>query len=79
MSHWIIDRMEGNWVVCEKEDGIARLDRTALPEKIREGDCLFLDEEGNWHIDEEETCQRRQKAAQKLRALFHQSEEEKAQ
>ena len=64
MSGWSIDRIEEGWAVCEGPDD----------EMIRrEGDCLFLDGDGRWQVDEQLTRQRREETAKRLRALFGKS------
>ncbi len=41
-----IDRWEGEFAVCEKEDGLmVRIPRDALPKEAKEGDALQLEEE----------------------------------
>jgi len=40
----IVDRFEGNYAVCEKEDGtIMNLGKDRLPKGVKEGDVLILE------------------------------------
>lgn len=42
----VIDRFEGNYAVCEKEDmTIINIERFLIPEKAKEGDVLVIDGE----------------------------------
>jgi hypothetical protein len=51
----IIDRFEGSYVVCEKEDGtMINIERSKIPTEAKEGsvlsvieDVISIDEEGN--------------------------------
>lgn len=39
----IIDRFEGDYVICEKEDqGMIDLPRNIIPKKAKEGDVLII-------------------------------------
>ena len=74
MSSWSIDRIEEGWAVCEgPDDAVIRLEVSRLPAGAREGDCLFLDGDGRWQVDEQLTRQRREETAKRLRALFGKS------
>lgn len=57
----IVDRFEGDFVVCEKEDGtMVDLERDTLPEEVKEGDILLV-EGGNITVDEEATLERKER------------------
>lgn len=74
MRSWSIDRIEEGWAVCEgPDDAVIRLEVSRLPAGTREGDCLFLDGDGRWQVDEQLTRQRREETAKRLRALFGKS------
>ena len=65
MDKWlIIDRIEGDFAVCEDQRGQRReLPLNALPQDIREGDFLRHIETGTptgYEIDREETQKRRE-------------------
>lgn len=68
----IIDRFEGEYAVCEEEDGsFKKLPRLFLPVGCREGDCLVPQPGGAWQVDREATAQRRKKIQEMLRNLYH--------
>lgn len=52
----VIDRFEGDVAVLELDDGrsFADVDRSMLPEGVREGDAL-VGEKGAWLVDERTT------------------------
>ena len=57
----IVDRLEGDLVVCEKEDGtMIDLKRDTLPEEVKEGDVLLV-EGGNITVEEESTLERKER------------------
>ena len=44
-----IDRIEGSWAICQREDGIlVQLPRNQLPPEVQEGD--FLQWEANGYV-----------------------------
>ena len=58
----IIDRVEGNFAVGEKEDKtMVNIDVRILPEKVKEGDVLNIEIK----VDKEET-ERRKKSIEEL-------------
>lgn len=55
----IVDRFEGNYAVCEKEDGtIMNLGKDRLPKGVKEGDVLILEGE-SIVIDNNATLERK--------------------
>ncbi|MCI8497040.1 MAG: DUF3006 domain-containing protein [Clostridiales bacterium] len=57
---WSIDRFEGDYAVCEDENGhMHSIARKLLPETAEEGDVLRM-EGGTYAVDREETERRRQ-------------------
>lgn len=66
---WSIDRFEGNFALCEGDDG-TRLSvrRGLLPPQAREGDLLRRTESG-YEIDPGETARRRADNAARLARL----------
>jgi hypothetical protein len=55
----IIDRFEGNYVVCEKEDRtMINIERNKIPTEVKEGSVLSVTEDGI-AIDEEDTIRRK--------------------
>ena len=67
----IIDRFEGEYVVCEEESGAFRkIPKVLLPPGSREGDCLVQDKAGEWQTDRAATRERREKLRQRMEALY---------
>ena len=61
-----IDRIEGEWVVCEYEEGkTINLPAALLPADAREGDVLRLT------VDRETTDERKARAEELRNRLFH--------
>lgn len=57
----IVDRFEGNFAVCEKEDGtMIDIKRDTLPEGVKEGDILIV-EGDTITVDEEATLERKER------------------
>lgn len=55
----IIDRFEGEYAVCEKEDReMIDIEKDKLPPEAKEGDVLIIKED-NIYIDQEETIKRK--------------------
>lgn len=59
MMKVIIDRFEGNYAVCEKEDRtMINIEKNKIPTEAKEGSVLSITEDGIT-IDEEETISRK--------------------
>lgn len=57
----IIDRFEGDFAVCEKEDkNMIDIERSKIPAEAKEGDALLV-EDNKIIIDEEETKKREER------------------
>lgn len=70
----IIDRFEGEYAVCEEEDGsLKKLPKVFLPGGCREGDCLVSLPGGAWQVDRAATAQRRQEIRRMLGDLYSRS------
>lgn len=55
----IVDRFEGNYALCEKEDGtIMNVEKDRLPKGAKEGDVLILEGESIF-IDNNATLERK--------------------
>jgi len=68
----IIDRFEGEYAVCEAEDGsFKKLPKVFLPGGCREGDCLTPQPGGGWQVDRAATAQRRKRVQELLDDLYH--------
>jgi hypothetical protein len=69
----VVDRFEGEWAVLIVEGQPLNVLRDALPENLREGDCLVMEiEDGqvvNAVIDEAETEAARQRIEEKMERL----------
>ena len=67
---WIVDRLEGDWVICEKEDGEMEsvpLERFSGP--VQEGDCL-REQDGLFFADPEATQARRAQMKKRFSKFF---------
>ncbi|MCM0647365.1 DUF3006 domain-containing protein [Clostridium swellfunianum] len=66
----IIDRFEGNFAVCEKEDEeMINIEKSKLPSNSKEGDVLIINGE-NTTFDEEETNARRERVRKLMDSLW---------
>lgn len=65
----IVDRIEGEYAVCETANGIQSIPIALLPDGVRGGVVLVQTESG-YRIDQEQTEKRRAAAAAKLRRLI---------
>lgn len=56
----IIDRFEGNYAICQKEDeSMVDISKDKLPKKVKEGDILII-ENNTITIDIDATVKRRE-------------------
>lgn len=71
MAMLIIDRLEGEYAVCEESESeiVRKIPKVLLPSGIREGDCL-VEENGGWKINAVETLHRRKEAQELLDKLY---------
>jgi hypothetical protein len=66
----VIDRFEGDYAVCEKEDRtMMNIERHRLPDGAREGDVLVIDQ-NRIFVDEEGTEARRLKIEKMVESLW---------
>lgn len=66
----IIDRFEGDYAVCEREDKFfVNIEKKYLPGKCCEGDVLIYDE-GKYIIDRKSTQERHDKIRKLMDELF---------
>lgn len=71
MERLVIDRFEGNYAVCERDDkGTVNIPINQLPFDSREGDCLVPDGNGIYRIDTEATIIREQFMKDRMNRLF---------
>ncbi|MBZ2174548.1 DUF3006 domain-containing protein [Schnuerera sp. xch1] len=67
-----IDRFEGNFAVCEKEDGtMININRDKLPKKVKEGDILLV-EDDSIKVDEKATKERKKSIDKLMEDLWEQ-------
>ena len=68
-----IDRIEGSWAICQREDGsLVRLPVELLPEGAGEGDILRQEAQG-YKVDQAARESIEQQRAEQLQRLFHRS------
>jgi len=66
----IIDRFEGNYAVCEKEDrGMLNIEKSKLPRQAKEGDVLVIIG-NNIAIDTLETLARKKRIEELTKDLW---------
>ena len=67
----VIDRIEGDFAVCEGEDRSREdIPLSALPAGVREGDCLRKAPGGGYVLDADETARRRARNSALMKWLF---------
>lgn len=58
----VVDRFEGNYVICEDDDRkLFAIGQEEMPANVKEGDAVIINDEGEIAIDAQETARRRQK------------------
>ena len=66
----VIDRFEGDYVVCERDDRtMLNINKNKLPAEAKEGDVLIVDDDAI-SIDLMETSKRKEQANQLMEKLF---------
>ncbi|MCX7773297.1 MAG: DUF3006 domain-containing protein [Clostridia bacterium] len=66
----IIDRFEGGFAICEKENGtMIKIERSILPQDTREGSVLMVEGRKVTHL-EAETHARQQKITGLMKGLW---------
>jgi hypothetical protein len=71
MKKLIIDRFEGHYAICEQEDKtMVSIPKYKLPLHCKEGECLFIDSEGMYQIDQENHNLREKRIFDKMSRLF---------
>jgi RNase P/RNase MRP subunit p29 len=67
----VVDRFEGNYAVCEKEDGnMINIETATLPLKVKEGDVLSISGECI-SVDIEETVKRKKRIEKLTKDLWN--------
>ncbi|MDF2907860.1 MAG: hypothetical protein K0R34_3181 [Herbinix sp.] len=71
MKKFIIDRLEGNYAICETDDSsYVQIPKYKLPLDYKEGDCLIQDSDGMYRKDIEGKTAREKKIRDKMNRLF---------
>jgi hypothetical protein len=71
MKKYIVDRFEGIYAICENEDKeFLNVKAELLPPETKEGDCLYINEDGEYFIDIETTKENWDRIRSKLDNLF---------
>lgn len=71
MEYYAIDRIEGNYAVCEKDgETMVNISRALLPEGAGEGSVLRRLADGSFALDREEEARRRKEALELTDGLF---------
>ena len=77
MEYVSVDRFEGNFAVCEKEDRtFLNIEREKLPKDVREGSVLRIENSGKISLDLEEEKRRRDEIIKLQNKLFGDSGKE---
>jgi len=73
MKTLIIDRFEGNFAVCERENrAMQDIERSNIPAEAKEGDVLRIDEKTDTiTIDREETARRKEDLKKQMENLWN--------
>lgn len=67
----IIDRLEGEFAVCEREDGtMLNIPKDKIPKHAHEGDVLNV-ENNKITMDEEETRKRKEEIEELIRDMWN--------
>ena len=62
MKYLTVDRMEGNYVICEDADKkMFAIEIAEAPNGVKEGDVLVISDDGELSINVQETARRRSK------------------
>lgn len=71
MKRYIVDRFEGLYAICENEEKeFINILRELLPTETKEGDFLYVNEDGEYFVDYEATEERQKRIRSKLDNLF---------
>lgn len=72
MERLIVDRLEGLFAVCEKEDrSMKNIPKASLPDGVVEGSCLIVRENGSIELDMEEYKKRKDAIEKMMEELFN--------
>ena len=71
MEKYIVDRFVGLFAICENEEKeFINIKTELLPPETKEGDCLYINEDGEYLIDYETTNENMKRVRSKLDSLF---------
>lgn len=71
MERYVVDRFEGLYAICENEEKeFIHIEIEVLPPLVKEGDCLYINEDGVYSIDYEATEENTKRIRSKLDSLF---------
>jgi len=71
MTKLIIDRIEGDYAVCENDDKtFIDIPLSDLPDGVKEGDILVIDENGGYTIDARAKEERLTEIRKKMNRLW---------
>jgi translation elongation factor P/translation initiation factor 5A len=71
MKRYVVDRFEGLYAICENEEKeFLNIKIEDLPPETKEGDCIYINEDGIYFIDYETTEENRKRIRSKLDSLF---------
>ena len=70
-AKWVVDRFEGEFAVCQHAETkeMRDIQRTELPEGVREGSVLIR-ERDRWVLDEEDVKARSERIGKKMQDLW---------
>ncbi len=71
MRELIIDRMEGNFYICEDEEKkMFAIDKSEMVKGAKEGDVITITDDGIIEVDEEKTMARKKKIGKLQSSVF---------
>ena len=77
LSTLIIDRFEGDFAICEREDcTMVTIEISRLPIGVLPGNILKIEKDGTIRLDAEEELRRREMIFRMQESLFENSDEE---
>lgn len=70
MRKAVVDRIEGDFAVCEMQDGtMSDIPLSDIPAEATEGSVLF-ESDGKWIVDKQEEEEKRERIRRKMDNLF---------
>ena len=59
MEKWIVDRIEENKIIVEKDRTVTSIKREKIKFNVKEGDILIKNRDGKFILDKFENCKRK--------------------